>query len=107
MGAQTLDDFFIGEAGTLGWLLRAAETDVLQSHYQFLLGHEVDACETKVAGDGLIVGVLNGGFCFQPCHETAEMVARPPSAPSDESNPSPMLHIIAQTITNSSMKIKQ
>ena len=26
MGAQTLDDFFIGEAGTLGWLLRAAET---------------------------------------------------------------------------------
>ena len=64
MGAQTLDDFFIGEAGTLGWLLRSAKTDVLQSHYQFLLGHEVDACEAKVAGDGLIVGVLDGGFCF-------------------------------------------
>ena len=39
-----------------------------------MLRHEVDACEAKVAGDGLIVGVLDGGFCFQPCHETAEMV---------------------------------
>ena len=74
MGAQAGDDFFIAEAGALGRSDGAAEGYVLQGRDEFLLGREVHARKTEMAGDALVVGISDGFLALYLCHEAAEAV---------------------------------
>ena len=74
MGAQAGDDFFIAEAGALGRSDRTAEGHVLQGRDEFLLGREVHARKTEMAGDAFVVGISDGFLALYLCHEAAEAV---------------------------------